>query len=95
MQLNLFKKKKSRTNCENFLTSSIEYLTRCPGHSGGGSCAYRSPEEPGLLSSQDCLSSGKDEKPVLPSRKFTVGSEERPGDLSVLSVLPGRIKLQK
>jgi hypothetical protein len=49
----------------------------------------------GMISRQDCLSSGKDEKPVLPSRKFTVGSEERPGDLSVLSVLPGRIKLQK
>ena len=36
-------------------------------------CTHRSPEKPGMLSTQDCLSNGKDEKPVLPSRKLRTG----------------------
>lgn len=36
-------------------------------HSGVGSTARRSPEKPGMLSTQGCLSNGKDAQPVLPS----------------------------
>jgi hypothetical protein len=39
-----------------------------------GSCAHRSLEKPGMLSTQDCLSNGKDEKPILPSRRPRIGS---------------------
>jgi hypothetical protein len=34
-----------------------------------GPCTHRSPEKPGMLNTQDCVSNGKDEKPVLPSLK--------------------------
>lgn len=35
----------------------------------------RSPETLGMLSIQHCLSSGKSEKPVLPSRKLRIGND--------------------
>lgn len=39
-----------------------------------GACAHRSLEESGMLSTQDCLSIGKDAKPVLHSRKLEIGN---------------------
>jgi hypothetical protein len=38
-------------------------------------CAHRSLEKSGMLSTQDCLSNGKDVKPVLHSKKLEIGSD--------------------
>jgi hypothetical protein len=39
-----------------------------------GPWAHRSPEKPGMLSTHDGLSNGKDENHILSSRKVEIGS---------------------
>lgn len=41
----------------------------------GDTCTHRSPEKPGMLNTQDCLSNGKNEKLVSLLRKLRIGSD--------------------
>lgn len=40
-----------------------------------GPCTHRSPEKPGILSTQDGLSNEKGGKPFLSSKKLRIGSD--------------------
>lgn len=77
-----------RTLCEDFLLphtdsksfvniNSLKYRQPCEvlGAEQEGPCTHRSPEKPEMLSIQDRLSKGKDEKPVLPTGKLRTGSD--------------------